>query len=153
MQTNAILKLIPITFVAAGLFLGCGEAHDHEHGDDHNHSGHDHDGHDHGKGGGNENVAATDDYPMTTCLVEDSKLDSMGEPFVHVHEGITVKFCCEGCLKDFNKDPEKYLDILEAAKKGELPKPAPKGEEKPEAEKPEAEETQPAPKETEGENN
>ncbi len=111
-QMNTILKLIPITFVAAGLFLGCGEAHDHEHTDG---DGHDHDGH--GDGGGNENVAATDDYPMTTCLVEDSKLDSMGEPFVHVHEGITVKFCCEGCLKDFNKDPAKYLAKLEAARK------------------------------------
>ena len=126
MQMNTILKLVPITFVAAGLFLGCGEAHDHEHGDDHNHSGHDHDGHDHGKGGGNQNVAATDDYPMTTCLVEDSKLDSMGEPFVHVHEGITVKFCCEGCLKDFNKDPEKYLAKLEAAKSANTPAPTPK---------------------------
>lgn len=131
MQMNTILKLVPITFVAAGLFLGCGEAHDHEHGDGHDHSGHDHDGHDHdghdhGKGGGNENVAATDDYPMTTCLVEDSKLDSMGEPFVHVHEGITVKFCCEGCLKDFNKDPEKYLAKLEAAKSANTPAPAPK---------------------------
>ena len=141
MQTNTILKLIPITFVAAGFFLGCGEAHDHEHTDG--------DGHDHGDGGHQENVAATDDYPLTTCLVDDSnKLGSMGKAFVHVHEGVTVKFCCEGCLKDFNEEPKKFLAKLEAAKKGELPKPAPKGEEKPEAE-----ETQPAPKETEGENN
>ena len=146
MQTNTILKLIPITFVAAGLFLGCGEAHDHEHTDG---DGHNHDGHDHGDGGHQENVAATDDYPLTTCLVDDSnKLGSMGKAFVHVHEGITVKFCCEGCLDEFNEAPKKFLAKLEAAKKGELPKPAPKGEEKPEAE-----ETQPAPKETEGENN
>jgi hypothetical protein len=151
MQTNTILKLIPITFVAAGLFLGCGEAYDHEHtdGDGHDHDGDNHDGHDHGDGGHQENVAATDDYPLTTCLVDDSnKLGSMGKAFVHVHEGITVKFCCEGCLDEFNEAPKKFLAKLEAAKKGELPKPAPKGEEKPEAE-----ETQPAPKETESENN
>ncbi len=70
------------------------------------------------------------------------------EAFVHVHKGVTVKFCCEGCLDEFNEAPKKFLAKLEAAKKGELPKPAPKGEGKPEAE-----ETQPAPKETEGENN
>ncbi|MDE2679770.1 MAG: hypothetical protein OSB29_00225 [Verrucomicrobiota bacterium] len=118
MKTSLILKLIPITFVAAGLFLGCGDEHDHDHdGDgkpDHGPGeGHDHDG----DGDKKDAAAVADDYPMTTCLVEDSKLDSMGEPFVHVHEGITVKFCCEGCLKDFNKDPKKYLAKLEAAKK------------------------------------
>ena len=151
MQTNTILKLIPITFVAVGLFLGCGEAHDHEHtdGDGHDHDGDNHDGHDHGDGGHQENVAATDDYPLKTCLVSDEGLTSMqDEAFVHVHKGVTVKFCCEGCLDEFNEAPKKFLAKLEAAKKGELPKPAPKGEEKPEAE-----ETQPAPKETEGENN
>jgi len=57
-------------------------------------------------------------------LVEDSKLDSMGEPFVHVHNGVTVKFCCEGCLKDFNKEPEKYIAKLEAAKKTAPSEPA-----------------------------
>ena len=108
MKTNHLLKLIPVTFVAAGLFLGCREAteHTHEHGD----------GHDHGDG---KQVAVSNDdgYPLMTCLVEDSKLGSMGKPFVHVHEGVTVKFCCEGCLKDFNKEPEKYLAKLETAKK------------------------------------
>jgi hypothetical protein len=63
----------------------------------------------------------------------------MGGAFVHKHEGVTVKFCCEGCVGDFQKDPKKFLAKLEAAKKGELPKPAPDtpeegGEEKPEVE-------------------
>ena len=49
----------------------------------------------------------------------------MGGAFVHKHEGVTVKFCCEGCVGDFQKDPKKFLAKLEAAKKGELPKPAP----------------------------
>ena len=108
MKTNDLLKLIPVTFVAAGLFLGCGEAT--EHTDDHG------DGHDHGDG---KQVAVSydDGYPLTTCLVENSKLGSMGKPFVHVHKGVTVKFCCEGCLDEFNKEPEKYLAKLETAKK------------------------------------
>ena len=114
MKTNHLLKLIPVTFVAAGLFLGCGKAteHTHDHGDGHNHG----DGHDHGDG---KQVAVSNDdgYPLMTCLVEGSKLGSMGKPFVHMHEGVTVKFCCEGCLEDFNKEPEKYLAKLEAAKK------------------------------------
>ena len=47
----------------------------------------------------------------------------MGKPFVHVHKGVTVKFCCEGCLDEFNDNPEKYLAKLEAVKKGEKTKP------------------------------
>ena len=139
MKMTPILKLIPITFVAAGLFLGCGEAHDHHAGD----------GHDHGDGGGTPSggVAVSDDYPLKTCLVSDEGLTSMqDEAFVHVHKGVTVKFCCEGCLDEFNEEPKKFLAKLEAAKKGELPKPAPEVEEKPEAK-----EGQPAPEKTEGE--
>lgn len=148
MKMTPILKLIPITFVAAGLFLGCGEAHDHGDGDGHDH-GDGGDGHDHGDGGGTPSggVAVSDDYPLKTCLVSDEGLTSMqDEAFVHVHKGVTVKFCCEGCLDEFNEEPKKFLAKLEAAKKGELPKPAPEVEEKPEAK-----EGQPAPEETEGE--
>ena len=106
MKTNHLLKLIPVTFVAAELFLGCGETTEHTHGD----------GHDHG-GGKQVAVSNDDGYPLMTCLVEGSKLGSMGKSFVHIHEGVTVKFCCEGCLENFNKEPEKYLAKLEAAKK------------------------------------
>ena len=68
------------------------------------------------------------------------------EAFVHVHKGVTVKFCCEGCLDEFNEEPKKFLAKLEAAKKGELPKPAPEvGKNR------EAKEEPPAPGETEGE--
>ena len=125
---KTIFQLIPVTFIAGGLLLGCGgESHDH----------HDHD-HDHGPG---EHGTSTkgDDYPLKTCLVSDEDLESMGGAFVHKHEGVTVKFCCEGCVGDFQKDPEKFLAKLEAAKKGELHKAAPDtpeegGEEKPEVE-------------------
>jgi len=31
-----------------------------------------------------------------------------GAPMVE-YQGTTYYFCCEGCKKTFNKDPEKYL--------------------------------------------
>lgn len=61
-------------------------------------------------------AASTDNYPLTTCVVSGEKLGEMGDPFVHVHEGTTVKFCCKSCLKDFNKDPEKYISMIKEAK-------------------------------------
>lgn len=122
MKMKTMFQLIPVTFIAGGLFLGCGgESHDH-HDHDHDHDG---DGKpDHGPG---EHGTSTkgDDYPLKTCLVSDEDLESMGGAFVHKHEGVTVKFCCEGCVEDFQKDPKKFLTKLEAAKKGELPKPDP----------------------------
>ena len=114
MKMKTIFQLIPVTFIAGGLLLGCGgESHDH---------------HDHGPG---EHGTSTkgDDYPLKTCLVSDEDLESMGGAFVHKHEGVTVKFCCEGCVGDFQKDPKKFLAKLEAAKKGEQPKPAPEASE------------------------
>jgi hypothetical protein len=65
-------------------------------------------------------AATADAYPLATCVVSGDKLGDMGEPFVHIHkqEGKpdrTVKFCCKGCLKDFQKDPAKYLKLLDEA--------------------------------------
>ncbi len=36
-------------------------------------------------------------YPLDTCVVEDEKLGSMGDPYVFVHEGQELKLCCKGC--------------------------------------------------------
>lgn len=57
----------------------------------------------------------TDSYPLDTCVVSGEKLGEMGEPYVHVHEGTTVKFCCKACLKDFNEDPAKYIAMIKGA--------------------------------------
>ena len=54
-----------------------------------------------------------DGYPLKVCVVSGEELSGMGEPYVHNHEGVTVKFCCEPCLKKFNKEPEVYLAKLE----------------------------------------
>ena len=56
-------------------------------------------------------------YPLTTCVVSDEKLGEMGDPYVFVHEGQELKLCCKSCLKDFKKDPAKYMKKVEAADK------------------------------------
>ena len=56
-------------------------------------------------------------YPLKTCIVSDEKLGEMGAPYVFTHEGREVKLCCKSCLKDFNKEPAKFLKKIEAAGK------------------------------------
>ena len=54
-------------------------------------------------------------YPLTTCVVSGEKLGGdMGKPYVFTHEGREIKLCCKSCLKDFKKDPAKYLKKLDA---------------------------------------
>lgn len=52
-------------------------------------------------------------YPFDTCIVTDNELGSMGDPISLMHNGQEVKFCCAPCVKKFNKNPEKYLALLE----------------------------------------
>jgi hypothetical protein len=55
---------------------------------------------------------------LTTCPVSGDKLDGdMGKPYVFVYKKQEVKLCCKSCLKDFNKDPDKYLAKIRAADK------------------------------------
>jgi hypothetical protein len=61
-------------------------------------------------------------YPLSTCAVSGEKLadGDMGKPreFVYREAGKPdrlIRFCCGGCLKDFNKDPAKYLKAIDAA--------------------------------------
>ena len=52
-------------------------------------------------------------YPIDFCIVSGNDFDEVGSsmiPYTHVHEGITIKFCCKPCLPKFQKDPEKYGD-------------------------------------------
>jgi len=112
MKINLLTKLIPATFIAVGLFIGCSGGHDHDHDHDHDHNGHNH------GNGGEKQSSVPDDYPLDVCVVGGEKLGSMGKPVVIKHEGVTVKFCCEGCIEDFEKDPKKFIAKLEAAKKG-----------------------------------
>lgn len=56
-------------------------------------------------------------YPLTTCVVSGEKLGEMGEPYVFIHEGREVRFCCEFCKPKFEKDLAKYLKLLDEAEK------------------------------------
>jgi YHS domain-containing protein len=56
-------------------------------------------------------------YPLNTCAVSGEKLGEMGDPYVFTHEGREVKLCCKSCLKDFKKDPAKYLKKIDEAEK------------------------------------
>lgn len=59
-------------------------------------------------------------YPLKTCLVSDEKFGGeMGKPYVFVEKGQEIKLCCKSCLKDFQKDPAKYLKKLAESKKSE----------------------------------
>ena len=62
------------------------------------------------------------DYPMTTCAVSGDKLEGgdMGKPqeFLYKETGKPdqfVRFCCKDCIKDFNKEPVKYLKMIHEA--------------------------------------
>lgn len=54
-------------------------------------------------------------YTLKTCIVSGDKLGEMGKPYVFVHEGREIKLCCKGCLKDFKKEPAKYVKQIEKA--------------------------------------
>jgi YHS domain-containing protein len=48
----------------------------------------------------------------TTCPVTDEKVDP--EVATTTYKGKVVGFCCPDCVKDFNKDPAKYMKKVEA---------------------------------------
>ena len=60
-------------------------------------------------------------YPLTTCVVSGKELGKMGDPILVTHNGRTFKLCCNGCVKKFNAEPEKYLKVLDEAEKKSKP--------------------------------
>ena len=61
-------------------------------------------------------------YTLKTCPVSDEKLGGdMGDPYVFTYgktkdsPGREIKLCCKSCLKDFNKDPKKFLKKIDEA--------------------------------------
>jgi YHS domain-containing protein len=60
-------------------------------------------------------------YPLKTCLVSGEDLGSMGDPYVIVHEGQEIKFCCDSCEPKFKKDPAKYLAMLKKGSSAAMP--------------------------------
>lgn len=55
-------------------------------------------------------------YKLKTCIVSGDKLGGdMGEPVSYEYEGREIKFCCKSCIKDFKKDPAKYVKKIQEA--------------------------------------
>ncbi len=69
-----------------------------------------------------DSAAAVAAYPLTTCVVSGDKLEDgdMGPPINYVYKEAgkpdrLVRLCCKGCIKKFNKEPAKYLKMIDDA--------------------------------------
>ena len=68
-------------------------------------------------------------YPLKTCVVSGEPLKGgMGAPVDYIHKEAgkpdrLVRFCCKACLKEFKKDPAKYLAKIDAAAAAAIAKP------------------------------
>ena len=65
---------------------------------------------------------AVAEYPLKTCVVSGEALDGgeMGEPVNYTHKESEkpdrlVRFCCGGRIKDFKKNPAKFLKKIDEA--------------------------------------
>jgi len=54
-------------------------------------------------------------YPLSTCPVSGESLDVNGAPVDHVMGTRLVRFCCNDCVKEFQKDPAKVMAKVDAA--------------------------------------
>jgi YHS domain-containing protein len=59
-------------------------------------------------------------YPLTTCVVSGEDLGDMADAkdYIYQQEGKPdrlVRFCCAKCLSRFEKDPAKYLKLIDEA--------------------------------------
>lgn len=55
-------------------------------------------------------------YPLETCLVTGDDLDDMDERVSTIHDGQVFEFCCKPCLKKFNNNPSKYVNLFAKSK-------------------------------------
>jgi hypothetical protein len=63
---------------------------------------------------------AKDSYPLNVCVVSGDKLGEMGQPVEYVYKqpgkpDRVIQFCCKDCIKDFEKEPAKYVQKLDEA--------------------------------------
>lgn len=54
-------------------------------------------------------------YPLQKCVVSGESLGEMGKPVKVSNEGTDVYLCCKSCVKDFNKEPAKYVKMVKDA--------------------------------------
>lgn len=65
--------------------------------------------------------AQVESYPLKTCVISGEELGSMGEPTDIVVANRLVRFCCEGCIGDFHRNPREHLAKIDAAVKAAAP--------------------------------
>jgi YHS domain-containing protein len=53
-------------------------------------------------------------YPLTACIASDEPIDPQ-EAVGLVHEGREFIFCCKSCIKEFKKDPAKFVKKFDEA--------------------------------------
>lgn len=60
-------------------------------------------------------------YPLKNCVVSGEELGTMGAPIEYVHRPANrlVRFCCEGCIDGFKKDPAPFLAKIDEAGKAQ----------------------------------
>jgi len=56
-------------------------------------------------------------YPLKKCIVSGEELGGMGEPVEKLYGTTLVRFCCASCARSFEKDGDKYMKELAAARK------------------------------------
>src|SRR5690606_17275643 len=54
-------------------------------------------------------------YTLDTCAVSGEKLGSMGDPVVKAYDGREIKFCCDGCVDEFEADVPAGLAKVDEA--------------------------------------
>ena len=57
------------------------------------------------------------DYPLKKCVVSGDPLGEHGKVVKVSNGGTDVYLCCKDCVKDFNKDPQKYTKMVKDAGK------------------------------------
>ena len=55
----------------------------------------------------------------TFCPLSGEKAGEHGPIVKHEYKGKIYNFCCKMCLKDFDKDPEKYIKAMEEKEKAQ----------------------------------
>ena len=54
-------------------------------------------------------------YPLSKCVVSGETLGEHGKPVKVTSEGTDVWLCCKSCVKDFNKEPAKFVKMVKDA--------------------------------------
>lgn len=63
-------------------------------------------------------------YALKTCPVSKDEFGGdMGKPVDFVVAGRLVRLCCKDCRKDVEKDPAKFIAMVDAARKGDKIRP------------------------------